>query len=106
MSHIHFAAWGSVDVESLERMQRRKYLQAIRTELAKHGITIEYGGQRSNPHYLIRWTKPDRGGTPREEVFAEQGMEALKKVMTKAIELLPAEVRDGERNNEEVGAAP
>lgn len=55
MSGVHFAAWGSVDVESMERIQRRTYIRRVREQLKPHGITLECGGQPPGAaHYQVK----------------------------------------------------
>lgn len=51
MSRTRFAAWGVVDIELLERMQRRNYINHVRQELKQHGIELECGGSTKAPYY-------------------------------------------------------
>lgn len=91
MSHIHFAAWRSVDIESLERMQRRIYIKRTRVELARYGLELEAGGQRTNPHYILRYGPSHLAAitTADDRIFAANGEHAFSRVMEKALELIP-----------------
>lgn len=53
MNHIRWAAWGVVDIEALERMQRRNYIKRVRSELGVLGIELECGGSKQQPYYLV-----------------------------------------------------
>lgn len=53
LSHIRFAAWGSVDIETLGREPRRNYIMAVRAELATRGCKLECGGVAKRPYYRI-----------------------------------------------------
>lgn len=53
MSALHFCAWGSIDVESMERLQRRRYINEIRKDLEKHGMALHVGGHKLRPDYKI-----------------------------------------------------
>ncbi len=53
MSALAFAAWGSVDIEALERVQRRMYLRRVRKEIKPFGLLLHAGGQSKNPHYQV-----------------------------------------------------
>lgn len=60
MSALAFAAWGSVDFEGMDRMQRRAYLNRVRKEISGHGLILHSGGQAravngrpAVPHYQV-----------------------------------------------------
>jgi hypothetical protein len=53
MNRLKWAAWGVIDIEKLERMQRRNYINHVREELKQHGCTLECGGGRAGPYYRV-----------------------------------------------------
>jgi len=53
LARIKWAAWGVIDIEAMERMQRRNYINHVREELKLHGWTLEAGGSQSVPYYRI-----------------------------------------------------
>jgi len=53
MNRLKWAASGVIDIEKLERMQRRNYINHVREELKLHGCTLECGGGRAGPYYRI-----------------------------------------------------
>lgn len=53
LDHVKWAAWGVIDIETMERMQRRKYLQCVRKQLKSVGIALECGGNRKSPYYSV-----------------------------------------------------
>jgi hypothetical protein len=53
LSYIRWAAWGVIDIEALERMQRRNYINHVREELKLHGLSLECGGSTTAPYYRI-----------------------------------------------------
>lgn len=57
MNHIRWAAWGVVDIEALDRQQRRIYIKRTRGQLAEKGIMLNCGGSTSQPWYDIRLPK-------------------------------------------------
>src|SRR6266436_5511838 len=61
MNHIRWAAWGVVDIEALERMQRRNYIKRARAELVEKGITLNCGGSKATPWYGISLPKDEKG---------------------------------------------
>jgi hypothetical protein len=65
MNHIRWAAWGVINIEALDRMQRRNYIKRTRAELAKKGITLSSGGSKSVPWYSI--SLPRAEGAPPEK---------------------------------------
>jgi hypothetical protein len=79
MALIQFIAWGAVDVETQERMQRRRAIRKIREELAAYDILLTCGGQRSTPWYSLSWGN---------QTFAQGGDGALKAVAIKALEII------------------
>jgi hypothetical protein len=53
MSHLHFTAWGTVDIEKLERLERRRFIREIRKVCGEHGLVFHSGGQQSNLTYSL-----------------------------------------------------
>ena len=53
MNYIMWAAWGVVDIEALDRMQRRNYIKRCRAELALRYVKLDCGGSTANPHYIV-----------------------------------------------------
>jgi hypothetical protein len=53
MNHIRWAAWGVIDIEKLERMQRRNYIKRARAELKAADIKLECGGSTNVPFYRV-----------------------------------------------------
>ncbi len=53
LNRMRWAAWGVIDIETMERMQRRNYINHVREELKLHGCVLECGGSTTNPHYRI-----------------------------------------------------
>jgi hypothetical protein len=55
LNHMKWAAWGVIDIEKLERMQRRNYINAVREELKLHGCALECGGGNAThmKHYRV-----------------------------------------------------
>jgi hypothetical protein len=92
MNHIRWAAWGVVDIEALERMQRRNYIKRSREQLAAVNIKLECGGSTQTPHYLVSLPTPlveikmGHGGAAKTlekaEGHAAAGKDAFKKVCT------------------------
>jgi len=77
MNHVRWAAWGVIDIETLERMQRRNYIKRTRAELSKDNITLSCGGSSNNPWYAIILPTPDGRTIPQHAVGGE---DAFKKV--------------------------
>lgn len=77
MNHVRWIAWGVIDLEALERMQRRNYIKKIRSDLAPLNITFESGGVNKNPWYQIVLPTKD-GKTVPKKAFG--GMDAARKV--------------------------
>ena len=79
MSALAFAAWGSVDFEGMERIQRRAYLKRVRKEIEPHGLIIHSGGQAPKaPHYQVM--NVDKKLLYTGDSFREACTEALKVV--------------------------
>jgi hypothetical protein len=74
MSATSFAAWGSIDVEKMDRLQRRNYINKVRAELKAAGYSLHSGGQAPiKAHYAL--------SSPAEtKVFAARGEKAFQKV--------------------------
>ncbi len=53
MNHIRWVAWGVVDVEALDRMQRRNFIKKLRQELAEGGAMLHCGGSTKSPWYGV-----------------------------------------------------
>lgn len=53
LTHIMWAAWGVVDIETLGREPRRNYLLTVRAELATRGYGLDVGGVGARPFYRI-----------------------------------------------------
>lgn len=45
MNHIRWAAWGVIDIEALDRIQRRNYINNVRAELRALNIDLHCGGR-------------------------------------------------------------
>lgn len=57
LNFMKWAAWGVIDIEKLDRHQRRNYINHVREELKLHGCVLECGGRTSRSlHYSV--TKP------------------------------------------------
>lgn len=61
LGYMRWAAWNVIDIETLERMQRRNYINHVRQELALHGMTLEAGGSTKAPYYRIYIPPPEDG---------------------------------------------
>lgn len=59
LSRLRWAAWGVINVEVLERVQRRNFINHVREELKLHGMKLECGGSTKAPFYRIYTEKPD-----------------------------------------------
>ena len=94
MNHIRWAAWGVVDIEALERMQRRNYIKRARVELAEKGIVLSCGGSTQTPWYSV--TLPPASGENIVKQQASGGRDAFKKVC----EWLLKELGDHERSED------
>ena len=92
MNHIRWAAWGVVDIEALERMQRRNYIKRARAELAEKSIELACGGSTKTPWYSIVVPTADGKGNAK----AVGGEHAFKKVC----EWLLLELGDHERSED------
>lgn len=90
MSELHFAAWGSVDFEKLERIQRRNYLKRARQELKKHGLYIHAGGQKGHPVYNVQvyLHAGDPNNLEMEKIQTYAGEKAFAKACQFAIDLI------------------
>ena len=77
MNHVRWAAWGVVDIEKLERMQRRNYIKRARAELEEQGIALECGGSKTTPWYSIILPPTDGKTIPKHSAG---GVGAFKKV--------------------------
>ena len=93
MNHIRWAAWGVVDIEALERMQRRNYIKRARVELAEKNITLNCGGSTQTPWYAVVLLTTDGKTVPKH---AAGGKDAFKKVC----EWLLKELGDHERSED------
>lgn len=57
LNHLKWAAWGVIDIEALDRQQRRNYLKKVHAELNPLGFQMHVGGTTQKPYYLV--TKSD-----------------------------------------------
>lgn len=53
LTHLMWAAWGVIDIETLGREPRRNYLKTVRAELETRGYKLECGGVAKRPYYRI-----------------------------------------------------
>lgn len=53
LAHIKWAAWGVINIEKLERMQRRNYIKRARSEADSIGWELSCGGSTRSPHYRL-----------------------------------------------------
>lgn len=53
MSAVAFTAWGSVNIEEMERLQRRKYINLLREEIKEYGLVLHAGGSKGRPLYTL-----------------------------------------------------
>lgn len=53
LDHLKWAAWGVIDIEKLERMQRRNYIKKVRKELEPHSVKLDCGGSTRVPYYRV-----------------------------------------------------
>lgn len=90
LNHVKWAAWGVVDIERLERMQRRNYIKRARAELAFKGIELKCGGSKGVPFYAVAGTN-----TPMETTtfgskgrHTAAGADAFKKICVHAVSML------------------
>ena len=77
MNRVRWAAWGVIDIEKLNRLQRRDYIKAVRGELAEKSITLECGGTTTKPYYQIILPTTDGKTVPKQ---AMGGDDAFRKV--------------------------
>jgi len=81
MSHPHFAAWGVIDIESMERMQRRHFIRKCREYLAEHHMKLHCGGQKRFLDYAVLDDKDTR-------LAQASGERAFQVVMQRAIDII------------------
>lgn len=93
MNQIRWVAWGVIDLEKLERMQRRNYIKKIRADVAPLGITFESGGTNKNPWYQFVLPTKDGKTVPKQ---AYGGQDAARKVC----QWLLTELGDHERSED------
>lgn len=77
MNHVRWIAWGVIELEKLERMQRRNYIKKIREDVTPLGIVFDCGGVSSNPWYQFMLTEPDPA-KPKKQAFG--GPDAARKI--------------------------
>jgi hypothetical protein len=82
MNHLKWVGWGVVDVEALDKQQRRNYLKKLRTELSERGYTLHPGGSTQVPWYRIT-KNGDVSDSKHSETIAGEG--ALKKICAWAL---------------------
>lgn len=73
MNHTKWVAWGVVNVEALDKQQRRSYLKKLRGEMAEVGFTLHPGGSTQVPWYRVE-------GTPESKAHTIAGTDALKNI--------------------------
>jgi hypothetical protein len=91
MNHIKWAAWGVVDIEKLDRIQRRNYIKRSRKELEEIRCSLNCGGSTQTPYYQIILPTTDNKTIPKH---AAGGLDAFKKVC----EWLLKEIGDADGN--------
>ncbi len=77
MNHVRWVAWGVIDLEKLERMQRRNYIKKIREDVTPLGIVFEPGGVKATPWYRVTLPIALKGA---EKQHAVAGADAARKV--------------------------
>jgi len=82
MNHTKWAAWGVVDLEALDRQQRRNYLKKVRDELAARDLELHSGGSTKTPFYAINYAAKDKPS----QCYA--GVDAFKKICAWSLEQL------------------
>ena len=85
MNRVRWAAWGVVNIEALERMQRRNYIKAVRNELMEQKILLDCGGSTKTPYYQFVLPTTDGKTIPK---YTAAGPDAFKKVCVKLLERL------------------
>lgn len=103
LTRLRWAAWGVVNIETLERTQRRNYINHTREELKLHGLTLECGGTTSQPYYRIfeaggvtvpgsgakpKWSTTCGSSTGDKSAFTKVCLEALKRIDPEAFQEL------------------
>lgn len=89
LNHVKWAAWGVIDIERLERMQRRNYIKRARAELASKGFELKCGGSKGVPFYALA-----EASTPMETTafggkgHTAAGADAFKKICARAVSML------------------
>lgn len=79
MNHVRWIAWGVIELEKLERMQRRNYIKKIREDVTPLGITFDCGGVSSNPWYqMVISASPALGRAEKRQ--AHGGTDAARKI--------------------------
>lgn len=63
LTHIRFAAWGVIDVETLNREARRNYLKTVRAELSTRDYALVVGGVPGSLYYAIHSPVLEDGST-------------------------------------------
>jgi len=82
MNLIRWAAWGTINIETLDRQQRRNYLKKVRAELAEKGYSLQPGGSTQRPWYMV--TKDGEEGQNNKQIAAGEG--AFSKVCAWVLE--------------------
>ncbi len=71
MNHVRWVAWGVIELEKLERMQRRNYIKKIREDVTPLGIKFESGGVAKNPWYKMEFlAEPPKNEKRRSKIGA------------------------------------
>ena len=85
MNRIRWAAWGVVNIEALERMQRRNYIRAARVEAAELGISLVSGGSKTQPYYQFILAPTPEGHVQKH---ASAGKDAFRNVCRWLLQML------------------
>ena len=88
LNHVKWAAWGVVDIERLERMQRRNYIKRARAELAFKGIELKCGGSKTTPYYAVQPVEVTETSPLKAVSHTAAGVDAFKKVCAHAVSVL------------------
>lgn len=88
LNHVKWAAWGVVDIEALERMQRRNYIKRARAELHAAGLKLECGGSKTTPYYAVVAVDDEVKKVTRQ---IAAGADAFKKICAHAVGMLEPE---------------
>jgi hypothetical protein len=95
MTYLKMAAWGVVDIEKLDRLQRRNYINRVRVELEPHGFELVCAGSKLNPGYRIVQPLPTEGDNDNKQVILGwTGVTAFKDVCLSIAKRIDPELPD------------